>query len=34
LTIVWNADNPEEAAKELKATIRVTLPEQAKLTDD
>jgi hypothetical protein len=34
LTIPWDEKNPEEAAKKLKATIRATLPEQAKLTDD
>jgi hypothetical protein len=34
LTILWDKENPEEAAKQLKATIRATLPETAKLTDD
>jgi hypothetical protein len=34
LTIIWNADNPEEAGEELKATIRATLPGEAKLTDE
>jgi len=34
LTIIWNAANPEEAAEELKATIRATLPSEAKLTDE
>jgi len=34
LTIPWDAENPKEAAEKLKATIRATLPEQAKLTDD
>jgi nucleoside 2-deoxyribosyltransferase len=34
LTIPWDAENPKEAAERLKATIRATLPEQAKLTDD
>jgi hypothetical protein len=34
LTIKWDKTNPEEAAKKLKATIRATLPEAAKLTDD
>jgi hypothetical protein len=34
LTIPWDEKNPEETAKQLKATIRATLPEAAKLTDD
>lgn len=34
LTIKWDKNNPEEAAEELKATIRATLPDEAKLTDD
>jgi len=34
LTIPWDEKNIEEAAAKLKATIRATLPEQAKLTDD
>ena len=34
LTVVWDADNPHEAAKALKATIRATLPGKAKLTDE
>jgi hypothetical protein len=34
LTIPWDEKNPKEAAEKLKATIRATLPEQAKLTDD
>jgi hypothetical protein len=34
LTIPWDEKNPEETAEKLKATIRATLPEQAKLTDD
>jgi len=34
LTILWDEKNPDEAAKQLKATIRATLPEAAKLTDD
>jgi hypothetical protein len=33
LTILWDADNPSEAAEELKATIRATLPGEAKLID-
>ena len=34
LTIPWDINNLEEAANQLKATIRATLPEAAKLTDD
>jgi len=34
LTVLWHADNPSEAAEELKATIRATLPGEAKLTDE
>ncbi|MHC4169624.1 MAG: hypothetical protein ACYSWQ_21985 [Planctomycetota bacterium] len=34
LTVVWDADNPHEAAEALKATIRATLPSEAKLTDE
>lgn len=34
LTIKWDKNNPEEAAEKLKATIRATLPDEAKLTDD
>ncbi len=34
LTIKWDETKPEEAAEKLKATIRATLPEAAKLTDD
>jgi nucleoside 2-deoxyribosyltransferase len=34
LTILWDTENPKEAAEKLKATIRATLPEAAKLTDD
>jgi len=34
LTIPWDASNPQKAAEKLKATIRVTLPDQAKLSDD
>lgn len=34
LTIIWDDENPEEAAEELKATIRATLPREAKLTDE
>ncbi len=34
LTIIWNKDNPDDAARELKATIRATLPDEAKLLDN
>ncbi len=34
LTVRWDLGKPEDAAKELKATIRATLPAEAKLTDD
>ncbi len=34
LTIPWDNENPDEAAEKLKATIRATLPDEAKLTDD
>lgn len=34
LTIIWQAEKPQEAAEELKATIRATLPGEAKLTDE
>lgn len=34
LTVRWDANNPSEAAEELKATIRATLPGEAKLTDE
>jgi hypothetical protein len=34
LTVLWNPDKPEEAAEKLKATIRATLPESAKMEDD
>jgi len=34
LTILWDAQNPQEAAEKLKATIQATLPKAAKLTDD
>ncbi len=34
LTIPWDSNNLQEAAKQLKVTIRATLPEAAKLTDD
>lgn len=34
LTILWDSTKPDDPAKELKATIRATLPAEAKLTDD
>jgi hypothetical protein len=34
LTIAWDADKPDEAGDELKATIRATMPEDAILTDE
>ena len=34
LIVMWNPDKPEEAANKLKATIRATLPEAAKMEDD
>jgi nucleoside 2-deoxyribosyltransferase len=34
LTVPWDKDNPQEAVELLKATIRATLPNEAKLTDD
>jgi hypothetical protein len=34
LTVIWNPDNLSEAANDLVATIRATLPEEAKLGDD
>lgn len=33
LTVVWEPDNLPEAVEKLKATIRATLPEEAKLSD-
>jgi len=33
LTVVWDKRNPKQAAEELKATIRETLPSEAKITD-
>jgi len=33
-TVVWDRNNLEKAATDLKNTIRETLPEEAKLTDD
>ncbi len=34
LTVIWDAANLQEAIDELKATIRATLPDEAKLSDD
>ncbi len=34
LTIIWDPTKPGVAAEELKATIRATLPDEAKLEDD
>ena len=34
LTVKWDADNIQDAVKSLKATIRATLPDEAKLSDD
>jgi hypothetical protein len=34
LTVRWEVGKPQEVAEELKATIRATLPAEAKLTDD
>ena len=34
LTVIWDSKNPDKAAEELKATIRATLPGEAKLTDE
>ena len=33
LTVVWDIENAAQAAEQLKATIRATLPGEAKLTD-
>ena len=33
-TIPWDSEKPEEAAKDLKATIRATLPDKAKMSDE
>jgi hypothetical protein len=34
LPVKWDADDIGEAVKSLKATIRATLPDEAKLSDD
>jgi hypothetical protein len=33
LTVLWDSECPEEAAKQLKDTIRATLPGKAKMSD-
>jgi nucleoside 2-deoxyribosyltransferase len=33
-TVVWNASDPTKAANDLTATIRNTLPDEAKMSDD
>jgi nucleoside 2-deoxyribosyltransferase len=33
-TIRWEADSPGEAEERLKETIRATLPDEAKMTDE
>ncbi len=33
LTVLWDVENPAQAAEQLKATIRATLPDEVKLTD-
>ena len=33
-TIFWDSEKPEEAAKKLKSTIRQTLPDIAKMSDE
>jgi len=33
-TVLWDSKKPEDAARELKTTIRATLSAEAKLTDD
>jgi len=33
LTVIWNKDEPELVVEQLKAIIRATLPDEAKLTD-
>ncbi len=34
LTVIWDKGDPSKAAEELKATIRATLPDEAKLEDE
>jgi len=33
-TIPWDVGNPKQVVEDLKATIRATLPEEAKMADD
>jgi hypothetical protein len=33
-TVLWDSTSPGEAAEELKNTIRATLPDEAKMSDD
>lgn len=33
LTVIWDVESPAQAAEQLKATIRATLPDEATLTD-
>lgn len=34
LTVIWDEENPTEAVDKLKAAIRATLPDEAKLNDN
>ena len=34
LTVLWDKDDLEKAGNDLAATIRATLPEDAKLSDE
>ena len=34
LTVIWEENDPEKAADMLKATIRSTLPDSAKMEDN
>lgn len=33
-TVIWDRKDLEKAARDLKSTIRETLPDEAKLTDE
>lgn len=33
-TVTWDPEDPDEAARDLKATIRATLPSEARMADD
>jgi hypothetical protein len=33
-TVLWDPDDPHKSAIDLKATIRATLPFEAKMQDD